>query len=357
MTLIRGGVFTRADARACGYPDPDIDSLLETGNWRRIRPGTYAPYQVLTVVDERMVHLRRAYRLLRYGEAGLTASHQSAAALHGLPTWGLDLSRVHVTARDGRPGRHAGGVHRHVRDPVGPQVLTWNKLRMASPARAVAEVAAVADRAPAVALAEAALYAGLASPVGLRRATTQLVRGFQRAHRVIELAGTESASVAESRLRLILSEAGLPAPLSCPPPLDPSAADPSLTESSSVGEGGETAALWFPDERTVIEFEPRFPFPCCVSDDDTEELTDHATSAHEPGPPDYESYPEPLEYCWISWPDLDNPAEVVDRIRTTFTRATRRTGIRLFDPTRRKPGVRRHWPGRLVTPTQEDLPS
>ncbi|WP_232828778.1 type IV toxin-antitoxin system AbiEi family antitoxin domain-containing protein [Kribbella monticola] len=401
MTLIRGGVFTRADARACGYPDPDIDSLLETGSWRRIRPGTYAPHQVLTVVDERMVHLRRIYRLLRYGEAGLTASHQSAAALHGLPTWGLDLGQVHVTARDGRPGRHAGGVHRHVRDPVGPQVLTWNKLRMASPARAVAEVAAAADRAPAVALAEAALYAGLVTPAGLRRATSQLVRGFHRAHRVIELAGMGSASVAESRLRLILSEAGLPTPLSCPPPVDfppadGSVPDASLTDGShyggphhggshhggshyggshydgphyggsevggsdvgglQVGGGWETSALWFPDERTVIEFEARFPFPSYVSDDDTEELPDHAISAHDPS--DYESYPEPLEYCWISWADLDNPTEVVDRIHSSFTRATRRTGIRLFDPTRRrKSGVHRHWPGRLITPTQEDLPS
>src|SRR5882757_10679447 len=109
MTLIRGGVFTRADARACGYPDPDIDSFLDSGCWRRIRPGTYAPYQVLNVVDERMLHLRRVYRLLRYGESGLAASHQWAVALHALPTWGLDLRQVHVTARDGRPGRHAGG--------------------------------------------------------------------------------------------------------------------------------------------------------------------------------------------------------------------------------------------------------
>ena len=102
MTLIRGGVFTRADARACGYPDPDIDSFLDTGNWRRIRRGIYAPYQVLNVVDERMLHLRRVYRLLRYGEAGLAASHQSAVALHALPTWGLDLRQVHVTARPKR---------------------------------------------------------------------------------------------------------------------------------------------------------------------------------------------------------------------------------------------------------------
>jgi hypothetical protein len=343
MTLIRGGVFTRADARACGYPDPDIDSQLDLGNWRRIRPGTYAPHQVLTVVDERMLHLRRIYQLLRYGEPGLAASHQTAAALHALPTWGLDLGQIHVTARDGRPGRHAGGVHRHVRDPVGPGVLTWNKLRITSPARAVAEVAATADLAPSFALAEAALYSGLATPATLKRAANQLLRGNDRAHRILSRACPDSASVAESRLRLILAEAGLPAPSSSPPPADE--------------VDWDSSALWFPDERTVIEFEPRFPYPCFLPDDDTEPVPDQALPAGEPFA-DHDSSPEPLEYCWIPWPDLDNPAEVVDRIHTTFTRATRRTGIHPFDPTRRRrPHPRRRPPERFTATSEEDLPS
>jgi hypothetical protein len=215
---------------------------------------------------------------------------------------------------------------------------------MASPARAVAEVAAVADLAPAVALAEAALYSGLATPAALKRAANQLVRGAERAHRVLSRAGMESASVAESRLRLILAEAGLPAPSSCPPPAD---------------EGDwESSALWFPDERTVVEFEPRFPFPCCLSDDEPEEVADHADPSEEPATADHESHPEPLEYCWISWSDLDNPADVVEQLRTTFTRASRRTGIRPFDPTRRrKPYHRRSQPGRFVNTTENDLPS
>jgi len=38
-----------------------------------------------------------------------------------------------------------------------------------------------------------------------------------------------------------------------------------------------------------------------------------------------------VEHCRISWADLDDPPTVADRIRTTFTRAARRTGIRQFD--------------------------
>ncbi|NEA35968.1 type IV toxin-antitoxin system AbiEi family antitoxin domain-containing protein [Streptomyces sp. SID13031] len=332
MTHIRGGVFTRADARACGYPDPDIDSLLDTGGWRRIRPGTYAPHQTLTLVDDQMLHLRRLFQVLRRGEPGLIASHQSAAALHALPLWGLDLTDLHLTTRTGTPGLQPSGIHRHVRDPVGPGVTVWNKLRLVTPARAVAEIAATSPLAPAVALTEAALYAGLATPADLRRAINNLAEapardgdplgcGPARAQRVLELAGSGSASVAESRLHLILTEADLPAPSPSPPPLlEEHTLDPAST-------------LWFPDQRTVVEFEPRFPFWSEEFDDYSPEASDRAFGAI--GSTDAEP-PEPLEYCWISWTDLDYPDLIADRLRTTFARATRRTGVHTLDPRRHR---------------------
>lgn len=337
MTHIRGGVFTRADARACGYPDPDIDSYLDTGGWRRIRPGTYAPHQTLTLVDDVVLHLRRLFQVLRRGEPGLIASHQSAIALHALPLWGLDLTNLHLTTRTGDPGLTPDGIHRHLRDPLGPGITLWNKLRLVTPARAVAEVAATSPLAPAVALTEATLYAGLATPTTLKRAANHLVsqpedhpgRGpasasrsnefTERAHQVFSLASTESASVAESRLRLILSEAGLPAPSSSPPP---------MPDDYPIDLA---CALWFPDQRTVVEFEPRFPFWSDEFDDGSGQAADRAfgaTPATDPDPP------EPLEYCFISWQDLDSPTTVADQLRSTFARASRRTGVHLFDPTR-----------------------
>lgn len=360
MNQIRGGVFTRADARACGYPDPDIDSLLDTGGWRRIRPGTYAPHQTVTLVDDVMLHLRRLYHVLRRGEAGLIASHQSAAALHALPLWGLDLTHLHLTARTGRTGVHPDGIHRHVRDPVGPGVTVWNKLRLVTPARAVAEVAATSPLAPSVSLTEAALYAGLVTPPDLKRAAThlvdipdqyadnpadpragdQLLGACARAQRVFALASTASASVAESRLRLMLREAGLPMPSASPPPL-PEEHCVDLTNCT----------LWFPDQRTVVEFEPRFPFWSEEFDDYDPEAADRAfgaTTLTDPDPP------EPLEYRFISWQDLDEPTTVVDQIRSAFTSASRRTGIHPFDPNRprRKPspshrGPSHHTPDQL----------
>ena len=216
----------------------------------------------------------------------VVASHQSAAALHALPLWGLDLSRVHVTAPHGRGGC-VGGVHRHIRDPVGPGIQVWNKLRMVSPARAIVEVASTSPPTPAVVLAEAALYAGLVTSRSLKRAVAD--HGNERAIATISRAGAESASVAESRLRLILANEGLPVPSPIPPPdVDP--AEPTRPE---------IASLWFPDERTVLEFEPRFPFWC----EETE--LDEGSAPVEPMPD--LAAPDPLEHCWISWADLDDP--------------------------------------------------
>jgi hypothetical protein len=368
MTAIRGGVFTRADARACGYPDPDIDSLLDSGGWRRIRPGTYAPYRDFAVVTDEMLHLRSVHRVLRSGEPGLIASHQSAAALLALPLWGLDLTQIHVTTRTApsvpgddsrrprldRPSETEAGprgsravigadeVCRHVRDPIGPGVQVWNNLRLVSPARAVAEVAATSPLVPGVVVAEAALAAGIATSRTLQRAASQLVEGIDQAERVVAKAQPESASVAESRLRLILSEAGLPMPSTSAPP---------AIEVEQTG-----CALWFPDERTVVEFDPRRPFWCQVPDD---YLDDTAARffAPRPGVP---TEPEPLEYCWISWIDLDDPPLVVERVRATFARASRRTGVRVFDPTRSPRSHRRRRTGSArpdyAQPSDHDIP-
>src|SRR3954468_2534631 len=311
MASIRGGVFTRADARACGYPDADIDSLLDSGCWRRIRHGTYAAQRSFMLITDEVLHLRNVYRVLRAGAPNVYASHQSAAALHALPVWGLDLSRVHVTAPDGRSGR-LRGVHRHIRDPVGPGLQLWNNLRMVSPARAIAEVAATAPPAPAVVLADAALYAGLVNTRTLKRAVSLLDHGNKRAVTVLNHL-TGASSIAESRLRFILSTAGLPAPSPSPPP-----------ESDTPDPDPAVAGLWFPDERTVVEFEPRFPFWCEEFEPTAEEPLPEPPAADPDGP-------QPVEHCWISWADLNDPPPVLDRVRATFTRAARRTGVRHFD--------------------------
>lgn len=327
MTQIRGGVFTRADARACGYPDRDIDTLLTTGGWRRISQGTFAPGGLIPVTDE-TTHLRRLHHLLKYGDPGLVASHQSAICLRGLPCWGLDLSRVHVTAASGRPGRHQGGLTMHVASL--PKVRRWNGFRVVSVGRAVAEIAATGPLIPALVVAEAALYGGATT----RSAIGAAARRFgpaeaRRIRRVLARASPHSGSVAESRIRSVLAEAGLPEPSQEPPP---------PMDGFLPGSEEGAAALWFPDQRTVLEFEPwlRYWRP-----GETDDLADRSSFQLSYDEEVVTGGPAPVEYGWIDWAELDEPEDLAERIRSTFARAAARSGVRVFDPARPRPLRRR----------------
>lgn len=325
MAAIRGGVFTRADARACGYDTATIDQLLRGGAWRAVGRGRYALRGVLQLVDDEMVHLRRVWALLRDGPPGLAASHQSAAAIHALPLWGLDLSTVHVTSRDGRAGRVAGGVHRHVAQL--PAVRAWNGMRLVGPERVVAELAATAPAEIAVVVADAARHAGLVSPATLAVAVSTLDSGRRRARSVLTGSASRSCSVGESRIRHLLRTAGLPAPADRPPPLD-------LEYAAEYPD--PYPALWFPDQRTVIEFDPYQHFwgdHTCYSLGVDPFADAFATDE-----------PPPAEYVWIGWSDLADPALVLDRITTAFARATTRTAVHHLNPHRR--ARRRTWPPR-----------
>lgn len=312
MSAIRGGVFTRADARACGYDAATIDQFLHCGSWRAVGRGRYAPRGMLQLVDDEMVHLRRLWALLRDGPPGLVASHQSAAALHGLALWGLDLSTVHVTARDGRAGRVAGGIHRHVAQL--PAVRTWNGIRLVGPERLVAELASSGPAEAAVVVADAARHAGLISPATLAVATSTLDTGRRRARSVLAGMASHSCSVGESRIRHLLRSSGLPAPADRPPPLD-------LEYAAEYPD--PYPALWFPDQRTAVEFDPWRRF-----------WGDH--TCYSPGADPFGTdEPPPAEYVWIGWSDLDDPPLVVDRLERAFARATTRTAVHHLNPHRR----------------------
>jgi hypothetical protein len=98
----------------------------------------------------------------------------------------------------------------------------------------------------------------------------------------------------------------------------------------------------------VVEFEPRFPFWSEEFDDYATQTADRAFGATPPA--DHEP-PEPLEYCFVSWQDLDNPTTVADQLRSTFARASRRTGVHQFDPTRPRRNLRALHRPHLYLPT------
>jgi hypothetical protein len=118
QTYVRGGWFSRADALAAGYADSQIRVRLRSGQWRRLTRDAYVepaawPVDEIPWERSRRLHLLMIRAALGRLSPDVVVSHQSAAVLHGLPTWGLELSKVHVTRIEGRPRSDSlAAVHR-----------------------------------------------------------------------------------------------------------------------------------------------------------------------------------------------------------------------------------------------------
>ena len=91
------GVFLRRQAIAAGFSSEEFRSAVRARVWVRLRRGAYALSELHDQASEqeRYVMLVRAVQLVL--DQPYVASHSSAAALHGLPTWGTDVPVVHMT--------------------------------------------------------------------------------------------------------------------------------------------------------------------------------------------------------------------------------------------------------------------
>jgi hypothetical protein len=254
--------------------------------------------------------------------SGAVASHVSAAVLHGLPTWGLRLDRAHVTFARRSGGRRDDRLYVHTA-PVEPDdIVVIDGIPVTTIARAVVDIARTAEFAAAVAVADAALRiearrcrelgrgegsasAGLVSAEpGRAELDAALLRatgwpGVPDARRVVAFADGRAESVGESRSRVAIALAGLPAPaLQWPVPC-----------------GGSTAYTDFawPEQRTVGEFDGKVKYGRLLRPGQSpadvvyaEKLREDAVRAQD------------WEVVRWTWADLQNFTDTAARVRDRF---------------------------------------
>jgi hypothetical protein len=208
-----GQTLYRADQlRSTGYAADEVRRMLRSGSLTAVRRGVYTRG---AQPDDAV--LRHAL-LVRAAVAGLdgsaVVSHVSAAVVHGLPVWGQALDVVQVTRDRRRSGARRGTrVHVHSAPLDGEEVVVLDGVVCTSVARTVVDVARAAPFEQAVVCADAALRAGLERAdlyAALRRARGW--PGVPAARRAAAFADGGSESVGESRSRVAISVAGLPAP-------------------------------------------------------------------------------------------------------------------------------------------------
>ncbi|MGW7685819.1 type IV toxin-antitoxin system AbiEi family antitoxin domain-containing protein [Kribbella sp. NPDC054772] len=216
----QGGVFSRRQAMASGFTPDQIVALLRDGRWERIRRGQYVEKTDLRALEvwarARLLHRRKVHAAMNSLRSGSVAvSHQSALTLHGLPIWGLDLSRVHVSRVHGRSGGVVAGVQHHL-GALTPQDLTVIEGRLTTTAsRAAFETACTTSFEVAVVGVDAVLRAGGLGTAEMQRLLepTEFWPGSAVARAALRFGDGRSESVGESRMRVWLHEYGFPAPV------------------------------------------------------------------------------------------------------------------------------------------------
>jgi hypothetical protein len=185
-----------------------------------VRPGVFARAAEWTDAKPEARVVARARALARVSSAAPVFSHETAAALHGLPLYRADSKRVHTIASAARPGR-AGDVIRHRGDLTGDDVIEVDGLRCTTLERTVSDVARTATFEQAVTVADAALRLRCVDGPGrydtgraaeFLQAATEISRqsahGQTRARRTFEFADGRAQLPGESISRIRLRELG-----------------------------------------------------------------------------------------------------------------------------------------------------
>ncbi|MFB7893098.1 hypothetical protein ACFC1I_12925 [Microbacterium sp. NPDC056044] len=197
-----------------------LATAVTLGDLTRLRVGVYVDTVAWNAAKSEARVIARAHALTLCSPTPTVFAHETAAAAHGLPLYRADRDRVHVIAREARPGA-ARGVIRHRGDLPDDDVVEIGGLQVTSLARTVSDVARTASFEQAVTVADAALRQQFVTGPGeydfieaerFRQEALSIARrsahGLTRARRVLEFADGRAQLPGESISRIRLREIG-----------------------------------------------------------------------------------------------------------------------------------------------------
>jgi hypothetical protein len=208
------GFFTRSEALDKGGQDRQLISGVKSGVLTRIRHGYYTFSDLWLVMDAEKQHLVRARAVQHSLGSAVAVSHVTGALAHGVATWGLDLSRVHVTRLDRGAGRTEGDVVHHEGRQGFDDPEEIDGLLVLPADRCVVEAATRATSEQALVVFDSFLHLELGDHGMLRNRFDQMHRwsGTQHLHLPIRMADGRADGPGESRGRWLFWRSGLPAP-------------------------------------------------------------------------------------------------------------------------------------------------
>lgn len=188
--------------------------------------------------------------MVQQAQTRVVLSHVSGLPEYDAPTWGLDLSDVHVTRPDGRAGRHEAGVQQHCGAIVPGDVVSRHGLEVMSPTRLTLEITTVANLEASLVVANHFLHCGATTKEMLlaRYALMEHWPNTLRTDLVLRLADPRIESVGETRSFALLFNHGIPAP------------EPQYAIRDSTGREVARVDFAWPELGVYLEFDGRVKY-------------------------------------------------------------------------------------------------
>jgi hypothetical protein len=210
----RGRIMLRKHLIDAGYTDRAIARHVAGGAWVRIRHGAYTDAETWRRLDAAGRHALVARAAVAQAKTEVAVSHVSGLPLFDAPTWGIDLTVVHLTRKDGNAGRSEAGVRQHSGAIVVGDVVERDGLEVMTPTRLGLEVTTVADVEASMCVVSHFLHTGQTTLEKLR-ARYELMRHWPdtlRTDLVLRLSDARFESVGECRTYYLCFREGLPMP-------------------------------------------------------------------------------------------------------------------------------------------------
>ena len=220
LELARQSLVITSDLGSVGGAGSGLSRAVERGTLVRLKHGVYLDAALWAPLDNADRHRLLATIAERLSGPGLVFSHQTAAALIGLPVLGRWPDRAHVVQDCAAGGRSTSVLIRHTVGLQGVPCQAIGQLTATSPARTVIDLAATLPYDVAVVATDAALHLDrytrecVTTRADVQALLEQMApfRGLKRVLAVLDASTELSDSVAESLCRIIIDELGFPAP-------------------------------------------------------------------------------------------------------------------------------------------------
>ncbi len=303
-------ISLRRELVGSGLTDKSIRRLVTQGVLERLRYGSYVSGSAWACCDEVGRHGLVARAVLRRADAESVLSHLSGAVEWEVPFWDTDLSVVHLTRLDGKPGRRCeAGVVQHVGALREDDVLEMNGVPVTSAPRTAADCMTIFDVEHGVVVVNHFLRGKLTTLEEIVECS-RFMESWPGTlnHRVIlGLATSKTESVGEDRTWVMIWRQGLAMP---------------VPQYEVLGDHGQVLArvdFAWPELNVFVEFDGKVKYR--PETNNGESATDVVIREKRRE----EMICERTDWTCIrlTWADLTYPERTAARIKAKFRRSAR----------------------------------